>query len=298
MSQTTKAVRIDKIAFGRNYRQVFAEGALHDLAENMAEYGQHTPIIVRTRDDGRYDLIAGERRTRAAMTLGWETITATIRDDMSADELLAVTLSENMCREQTNPIEDGQGFAKLADLGWDYERIARAAGVSLAIVTTRIALLSLRDDIQGLVSTGQLSIGYARTLAAANLDVNRQLLALVRMRQNPAPTPTWFRDVVGELVEQQAQESMFDMGALIVQSADELEMIEPQDELPPLPSTHKPPRPPKPKNGRGVPRKTAIKASIAYWQNAMSQWQGLGKGVQVAECEGAIKGLEYALLWI
>lgn len=286
-------VRISAIRFGANYRQDL--GDLETLAENMRENGQHTPIVVREMKTG-FQLLAGERRTRAAQLLGWDELEANVVDCDDATAL-GITLSENMARKATNPIEDASAFARLRDMNWDTARIARAAGVSEKIVSSRLALLSLRDDLQDLVRSGQLSIGYACALAEMNLDANRQLLAMAKLRANAAPTLAWFRGILSVLLEQQASESMFDLSLLTVTCAADLGSIQ-RDELPPLPSNTRPPAPPRPKNARGVPRKTALQSFVTFWENARDCWDELGKPAQVAECQGAIAGLREAALWL
>jgi len=290
-------IDLTKIKFGRNYREDFNISALQDLADNMRENGQHTPVIVRPTVDGGYELIAGERRIRAAMLNNWATIRADVVEDMNEDTALAITLSENMCRVQTNAIEDARGFARLVELGWSVEMVSKAAGVRVATVRDRLALRSLRADVQKLVADGGLGLAYANILADAKLDSNRQLLALVRMRENPVPTPRWFRGIVNELLTDQAQD-VFEL-TLTCQNASELSKVAATLELPPLPSKDKPPQPPLPyKNARGVPKRFALAFYVSFWQDARARWQELGKRKEVAECEGAIAGLEQALAWM
>ena len=113
-------IPITEIIFGANYRTQFDENDLRDLAENMAEFGQHTPVLVRKTSQG-YQLIAGERRVKAATLNAWPTIKADVQE-LTDEQALSITLSENMCRVQTDPIDDAKGFARLERLGWQNRR--------------------------------------------------------------------------------------------------------------------------------------------------------------------------------
>jgi len=283
-------IPIDALVFGANYRQQF--DGLQDLAENMRDNGQLSPIIVRPLDNGRYELLAGERRTRAAMSLKWETIRADVREDLTDDAAMSITLAENMCRVNTNAIEDAQGYARLQSRGWTLDRIAKAAGVRADVVRNRLTLLTLREDLQRLVVTGDLGLGYAQTLARVGLDRNRQMIAVARLRENAAPTVSWFASVCAELFEQQAQEPMALFMA--VPTIEDLAKISARaDVLPPLPSTTKPPEPDlTTARAKRTPKRAKIEAAIAFWAAAAQKWQDMGRYAEARECRGALAALQ------
>lgn len=286
-----KDIPIAALRFGANYRQDFDTRALEDLAANMRDNGQLAPVIVRPLPDDTYELLAGERRTRAATLLGWQMIRADVQD-VSDDTALGITLAENLCRVNTNAVEDARGYAKLQSRGWSIERIAKAAGTRAHVVESRLTLLSLREDLQRLVITGDLGLGYAQALARVGLDRNRQMIAVARLRENPAPTVSWFASVCAELFEQQAQEPMALFMA--VPTIEELGRIQARaDILPPLPSTTAPPEPDlTTARAKRTPKRAKIETAIAFWQVAAARWQELGRFAEARECRGAIAALQ------
>ena len=174
-------------------RHVFRQEELEDLAESIRHLGVVQPIVVRpaARDDGgqpvagppRYELIAGERRLRAARLAGLSSIPATIRDadDISAME---IALAENVARQDLNGIEEAQAYAALADeFGLTHERIGELVGRSRAAVSNAIRLLELPDDVQELVERGDLSDGHARALLGVTGQDERRGLARTVVKQ-------------------------------------------------------------------------------------------------------------------
>ena len=146
-------------------RQEFDPAALQELAESIREQGILQPLVVRRRADG-YELIAGERRWRAAQMLQLADVPVIIRDvdDRAALELALV---ENLQRENLNPIEEAQGYAQLMQqFGFTQEEAARRVGKSRATVANALRLLKLPPQVQLYVRTGQLSVGHAKVLLA------------------------------------------------------------------------------------------------------------------------------------
>ena len=144
-------------------RHFFDEEALTELAENIKENGVITPITLRRLDKG-YEIIAGERRWRAARKAGLKTIPAIVLD---IDEKKAYQLSmvENLQREDLSPIEEAQGFRKLMeDYGMTQDEVANAVSKSRPAVANAIRLLELPAEIIAMVESGKLSAGHGRTL--------------------------------------------------------------------------------------------------------------------------------------
>lgn len=146
-------------------REHFDEEALQALADSMAEVGVLQPVVVRPNGD-RYELIAGERRCRAAKRAGLESIPAIIRSgDTNESASLAEALIENVQREDLSALEEAAGYQQLmADFGLTHDAVATKVGKSRSAVTNTLRLLQLPAAIQGMVNRGELSAGHARAL--------------------------------------------------------------------------------------------------------------------------------------
>ena len=145
-------------------RKYFDEGTLHELAESIREHGIIQPLVVRKLDSGYYQIIAGERRWRAARLVGLREIPCRI---MSADDqmLTEIALIENLQREDLNPLEEAEGYKTLVEtFGLTQEEVATRVGKSRPAVANALRLLSLGKDIKTLLEGGQLSAGHARAL--------------------------------------------------------------------------------------------------------------------------------------
>ena len=146
-------------------RSRFDDETLAELAASIREVGILQPIVVR-RTGGGYEVVAGERRLRAAKLAGLATVPVVLRDSEDAD-LLREALIENIHREDLNPIELGEAFRQLLDdLGLKQEELADRVGVSRSHIANTIRLLSLPIDVQQLVADEKLSAGHARALLA------------------------------------------------------------------------------------------------------------------------------------
>ena len=150
--------------------------SLSGLAASIEANGVVQPLLVRPLPDGSYELIAGERRWRAAQAAGLAKVPAVIRDQERA-ERLQVALIENMVREDLNPVDEARACAALVeDLGLSKEDLARRVGRSRPAVSNLIRLLDLPDEAIELLESGQLSEGHGRALLAADgNDVRRRL---------------------------------------------------------------------------------------------------------------------------
>ena len=151
-------------------RVTFAPGALDELRASIAEFGVLVPIIVRKLDGDRYELIAGERRWRAATAAGLATVPAIVRaaDDR---ESLEVAIVENLQRENLDPLEEAMGFAHLMEAhDFTQENVAQRVGRSRPAVANALRLLTLSDAIKTLVRDGALTAGAARALLALPVE--------------------------------------------------------------------------------------------------------------------------------
>jgi ParB family transcriptional regulator, chromosome partitioning protein len=153
----------------RQPRRDFPENESRELEASLQSNGLLQPISLRPRD-GAYELIAGERRLRAAKALGWTTIQAVIRDT-SDTQMLTLALVENLQREDLNPIEEAEGYRQLMDeLGLSQLQVSQAVGKDRSTVSNVLRLLNLPAEVQQLVRDGGLSLGHARALLALPAD--------------------------------------------------------------------------------------------------------------------------------
>jgi ParB family chromosome partitioning protein len=157
-------------------RTKFDADALSGLAASIETSGVVQPLLVRPLHDGSYELIAGERRWRAAQQAGLEKVPAVVRDSAQA-ERLQVALIENMVREDLNPVEEARACTALVqELGLSKEDLARRVGRSRPAVSNLIRLLDLPDEALTLLESGELTEGHGRALLAApGNDIRRRL---------------------------------------------------------------------------------------------------------------------------
>jgi ParB family chromosome partitioning protein len=165
-SESLVDVAIDQIEVNPNQpRKVFDFTALDELAASIKASGVIQPIIVR-KIGGSYQLIAGERRWRAARQAGLNRIPAIVRDATDAQSL-ELALVENLLREDLNPIEAAQAYQKLlADFDWTQEELAQRIGKDRTSIANCLRLLRLPDEIQADLRGGRLTMGHARALLA------------------------------------------------------------------------------------------------------------------------------------
>jgi ParB family chromosome partitioning protein len=158
-------------------RKRFDQESLQALADSLAERGVLQPVLVRPRPGGSYELVAGERRWRAAQLAGLDTMPALVqhRDD---DASLEVALVENMAREDLNPVEAARAVAALVEeLGLTREEVGRRVGRSRVAISNLLRLLDLPDEALELVEAGRLSEGHGRALLLAGDHADRRRLA-------------------------------------------------------------------------------------------------------------------------
>jgi ParB family transcriptional regulator, chromosome partitioning protein len=145
-------------------RAHFDEEALASLADSIRAVGVLQPVLVRPVGDGSYELVAGERRWRAARRVGLQTVPALVRDTADA-AALEHALVENLHRDDLNPLEEATAYQQLIeDFGLTHDEVARQVGRSRASISNTLRLLQLPPAIQKLVGEGRLSMGHARAL--------------------------------------------------------------------------------------------------------------------------------------
>jgi ParB family transcriptional regulator, chromosome partitioning protein len=248
-------------AVGPNPKQPrtrFDDEAIASLAASIREVGILQPLVVRRSGDGRYELIAGERRLRAAKAAGLATVPIVLRDSEDAD-LLREALIENIHREDLNPIEQAEAFRQLLEeLGLKQDELAERVGVSRSHIANTIRLLALPLDVQQLLADDKITAGHARAvlalgekeamsslalrIAAEDLSV-RQTETIVRRfvdgptqaarvpEEAPEPPDTQMAEVEEILSEQLATRVTIQMGAkrgrVVIEfgSPDDLERI-------------------------------------------------------------------------
>jgi ParB family transcriptional regulator, chromosome partitioning protein len=151
------------------------EGALYELAESIKSQGVMQPVLVRPLPEGRYEIIAGERRFRAAKLAGLDEVPVLVKS--VPDEAAAVmALIENIQREDLNPLEEAQGLKRLVDeFGLTHEQAAQAVGRSRSAASNLLRLLNLTPPVQQMLLAGDLEMGHARALLA--LDAAQQILS-------------------------------------------------------------------------------------------------------------------------
>ena len=205
-------------------RQEFDQDQLEELASSIREHGILQPLLVRPNDSGGYELIAGERRWRAAGLAGMQMVPIVVQEDAGDDEHESLTLAlvENVQRTDLNPIELARAFDQLADAGWTQQRIATQVGKSRASVANLVRLLQLPDSVQALVAAGSLSEGHGRALLPAPMSERPSLAERAVER---GWTVRQLEDAVRKLAERESERSSetSDASTLVLGAARRLE---------------------------------------------------------------------------
>jgi ParB family transcriptional regulator, chromosome partitioning protein len=159
-------------------RQIFDESAIQELAASIEKHGILQPLVVRQKGPHQYELIAGERRWRAAQKVGLKKVRAVV-SDAAPEDTLTLALVENLQREDLNPMEEAEAFYRLHnDLGYSQGEIAEAVGKDRTTIANALRLLKLPSKIQEMVLVGELTMGHARALLA--LDGPRAMERMAR----------------------------------------------------------------------------------------------------------------------
>ena len=146
-------------------RKQFDKEALQQLADSISEHGVIQPLIVRSMPNGGYQIIAGERRWRAAKMAGLSEIPVVIRDDLSEEQAMQIAMIENLQRENLNPIEEALGYKELLDkTGITQDKLAKVLGKARSSIANSLGLLTMPNAVQELLKNGSLSVGHCKAL--------------------------------------------------------------------------------------------------------------------------------------
>lgn len=155
-------------------RTIFTEDELEGLAQSIKEHGVLQPIVVRRKGDGVYELIAGERRLRAATLAGLSAIPALVRNS-NDEKSLALAIVENIQRQNLNPMEEAKAYSRLmGEFGLTQDLVASSVGKDRSSIANLLRLLTLPREVQQFIESGALSLGHAKVLAGAS-SPNSQL---------------------------------------------------------------------------------------------------------------------------
>lgn len=173
-------IAIDRIRPGRQQaRRTFDPGALHELASSIRESGVVQPVVLRTLPGGSFELLAGERRWRAAQQAGLHEIPSLVRDDLSDQDAFVFGLIENLQREELPPVDAAAGMQRLGEeFDLTHEQIGQRIGKSREYVSNHLRLLKLDPAVAQMVNDGQLSVGHGKVLAGLDRGQQVTLAAL------------------------------------------------------------------------------------------------------------------------
>lgn len=178
--QVKKTLRTAEIEPNRDQpRKYFSDEAIASLADSIREHGMLQPVLVRPLNSGGYQIVAGERRWRAARMLGMDEIPVNIRE-LSDTEAMQISLIENLQRENLNPVEEALGYKELIEnYGMTQDKVAKTVGRSRSAIANAVRLLSLPERVLKMVENGELSAGHAKALLGFE---NEELLIATAVR--------------------------------------------------------------------------------------------------------------------
>ena len=168
VSIPVKAIAVSRLNIRKDLDAGQEDATLDGLAQSIRDHGLLSPVTVRDRGEGQYELIAGQRRYLACRQLGWDTIPATVRTDLDNHSATAVSLIENVQRAETSPMDKAQAYRLLLNrYQGDKRRVARETGVSVPTIQRYVRLLDLDPEIQDQLSTdsGPAGVGTLEALA-------------------------------------------------------------------------------------------------------------------------------------
>ncbi len=181
--QAVSMIPLDQILPNRYQpRTTFLEAELDELAQSVKEHGVLQPIVVRRKGDGMFELIAGERRFRAAKIAGLQSIPVLVRNS-NDEKALAIALVENIQRENLNPMEEAKAYSRLmGEFGLTQDLVSRSVGKDRSSIANIVRLLTLPKDVQEYIETGVISLGHAKVLAglptpAAQLQLAQKIVS-------------------------------------------------------------------------------------------------------------------------
>jgi ParB family transcriptional regulator, chromosome partitioning protein len=199
-ADSLRRLPVDLIQRGRYQpRREFDAETLRELAESIAAQGVIQPIIVRPVENDRYELIAGERRWRAAQQAGLDEIPVVIKE-VTEEAAMAMGLIENIQREDLNPLEEASALNRLLnEFGLTHQEVAKAVGKSRTTVTNLMRLLELNEDVKELLESRRLEMGHARTLLGLKAEMQSKAAAqVVRQGLSVRETERLVRRLQGE----------------------------------------------------------------------------------------------------
>lgn len=170
-------IELDKIVPNRYQpRREFSDDSIKELAETLDKDGLLQPIVVREDGEDHYEIIAGERRYRAAKSLNWETIPAIV-NNMNDDQAASLALIENLQREDLNPIDEAKAYTNLMKLNdLTQTALAKDMGKSQSYVANKLRLLKLDDDVQKALIEGKITARHGRALLNLSNDDQKRVL--------------------------------------------------------------------------------------------------------------------------
>lgn len=170
-------IELDKIVPNRYQpRREFSDDSIKELAETLDKDGLLQPIVVREDGEDQYEIIAGERRYRAAKSLNWETIPAIV-NNMNDDQAASLALIENLQREDLNPIDEAKAYTNLMKLNdLTQTALANDMGKSQSYVANKLRLLKLDDDVQKALIEGKITARHGRALLNLSNDDQERVL--------------------------------------------------------------------------------------------------------------------------
>ena len=175
-------IPIDYLSAGSwQVRKNFDESELHGLSQSIKNNGIFQPIVVISdkEENGKYKIVAGERRWRAAQLANIHEVPIILRDDLSSDKIVEISLLENLERSDLNPIEEAKGYEELINkYNYTQEKVAKIFSKSRPYITNFLRLLSLPDEIKSFIVDGKISVGHARAIINSDnsLEVARNII--------------------------------------------------------------------------------------------------------------------------
>lgn len=190
-------------------RRRFSEAAINELASTLDKEGLLQPIVIREKDEGDYEIIAGERRYRAAQSLGWEKIPAIVKN-MDDDQAASLALIENLQRENLNPIDEAQAYSNLMKLNsLTQVELAKEMGKSQSYVANKMRLLKLTPKVQSYLASGEISARHGRALLSlSERDQGRVADEIVANNLNVKDTEEIVKDVEGYFEQKKVDEEL------------------------------------------------------------------------------------------
>lgn len=165
-SEGLRTLRLSEIEPNKGQpRKIFDKEAMEQLAESIRVNGVLQPLLVRPLSTGNYQIVAGERRWRAAKIAGLAEVPVVVRDDLSDEQVMQVALIENLQRENLNPIEEAQGYKELIDkYNMTQDQLSKALGKARSSIANSLGLLTLPVGVRDLLADGKISAGHCKAL--------------------------------------------------------------------------------------------------------------------------------------